>query len=271
MPCLTISLVLLTICCVRRRVDEALVVAALARSRDEALALIDDDRVTVNGAPVFNPARQVADSDHLAVLEVERFVSRGGLKLEAALAHFDALGDPVPVAHQRVLDAGASTGGFVDCLLQRGAAQIVACDVGRGLLHPRIAGDSRVVVRDGVNVRELGAHVAAGEIASEVDLVVADLSFISLTLVVEALVAVVRNGGELLVLVKPQFEARKDEVDRGHGVISDPIVRERCVSVVRAALATAGAHVVGDVASAVPGPAGNREHWLRARKHKAAQ
>jgi len=270
-PCSTTSLVLPTICCVRKRVDEALVVAGLARSREEATALIDDDRVTVNGAPVLNHARQVAETDRLVVLDVERFVSRGGLKLEAALTHFDALGDPVAVAESRVLDAGASTGGFVDCLLQRGAAHVVACDVGRGLLHPRIAGDPRVTVRDGVNVRELTALVAAGEITADVDLVVADLSFISLTVVVNDLVTAVRAGGELLVLVKPQFEARKEEVDRGHGVISDPVVRERCIAMVRNALEVAGARVVADVESAVPGLAGNREHWLRARKHRAAQ
>ncbi len=254
-----------------RRVDEALVVAGLARSRDEASALIDDDRVTVNGAPVLNHARQVSESDRLVVLEVERFVSRGGLKLDAALEYFANTNQPVAVHGSRVLDAGASTGGFVDCLLQRGAAHVVACDVGRGLLHPRIASDPRVDTRDEVNAREIAALVATGALRGEFDLVVADLSFISLTLVVDGLVAVTRNGGELLVLVKPQFEARKEEVDRGRGVITDESIRARCIDTVRAALDLAGATVVGEVGSAVPGPAGNREHWLRARAQRAAE
>ena len=248
----------------RKPIVRALVGRHLARNEEDAVALIEDDRVTVNGAPVLNSARQISDDDRLEVLEVQRFVSRGGLKLEGALAHFEAMGVPIEVAGSRVLDAGASTGGFVDCLLQRSAAEITAVDVGRGLLHPRIATDPRVLVCDGVHARDVAEMVASGRIRGGVDLLVADLSFISLTTVIESLAAAVRPGGTLLLLVKPQFEAEKIEVDRGGGVILDDSIRERCIAKVRAYLESIGADVVGEVESAITGPAGNREHWLRA-------
>ena len=230
----------------------------MARSIEEAHALIADDRVTVNGAPVMNAARQVSARDHVAVVEVAKFVSRGGLKLESAL---DALG--VSVSGARVLDAGASTGGFVDCLLQRGAAQVVACDVGRGLLHPKVANDPRVEVRDEVNARDIGDMVRDGRLSGGFDVVVADLSFISLTTVAKSLMDAARAGGTLLLLVKPQFEATKEEVDRGSGVIADDAVRQRCIRMVRDSLERLGARYVADVECAVPGLAGNREHWLQ--------
>lgn len=249
-----------------QRIDLALVAAGLARSRDEAHALIADDRVTVNGAPVMNIARQVTDRDQLAVVALERFVSRGGLKLDAALEHFVREGAEVPVRGSRVLDAGASTGGFVDCLLQRGASRVVACDVGNGLLHPKIATDPRVDVRDGVNARDIESLIAQGALVGDFDLVVADLSFISLRTVMRSLMSAVRLGGEMLLLVKPQFEAAKHEVDRGGGVIRDPDVRRRCIDEVAQAIREIGGEVVGEVESAVPGPAGNREHWLRVHR-----
>ena len=247
-----------------KRVDAALVAAGLARNEAQARELIADDRVTVNGAPVLNAARQVTEKDQLVVVAVARYVSRGGLKLESALNHFAQVGAPIPVESARVLDAGASTGGFVDCLLQRGAAEVVACDVGHGLLHPRIASDVRVRVHDGVNARDIAAVIADGVIVGDFDLVVADLSFISLRAVVGGLVAATRSGGRLLVLVKPQFEATKAEVDRGGGVITDDAIRRRCIDEVGASLTLASARIVGDVESAVAGPAGNREHWLLA-------
>lgn len=247
-----------------RRIDRALVAEGLASDEAEARALIEDDRVTVNGAPVLNVARQVAANDSLAVIEIRRFVSRGGLKLDAALEHFGTTGHPVPVTGSRILDIGASTGGFVDCLLQRGAARVVTCDVGQGLLHPRLAADPRVEVRDGVNARDLPALVASGSFPTDFDLVVVDVSFVSLRLVVDGVVATLRAGGEALLLVKPQFEATKAEADRGGGVISDDVVRRRCIAEVRNCLVEHGLRVIGEVESAVPGPAGNREHWIRA-------
>ena len=255
----------------QQRVDRALVAGGLARDSGEAQQFIAEHRVTVNGSPVLNAARQVSSADQLVVLPVEQFVSRGGLKLDAALNWFAAAGEPLTVEGACVLDAGASTGGFVDCVLQRGARRVIACDVGRGLLHPKIANDSRVDVRDEVNAREIGAMVRSGALPGDCDLVVADLSFISLTLVVDSLVTAARTGGELLVLVKPQFEAEKHEVDKGAGVITDDVIRWRCIDSVRTALERAGATVVGEVESAVPGPAGNREHWLRARVQHRAQ
>lgn len=247
----------------RRRVDRELVERGLARTIDDATALIEDDRVTVNGSPVLKASRQVSMDDRLEVIEVQRFVSRGGLKLDGALEHFEARGVPIIVTGARVLDAGASTGGFVDCLLQRGAGEVVAVDVGRGLLHPRVAGDPRVRVRDGVHARDIGAMVADQRMLGGFDLLVADLSFISLTAVLESLVSAVRPGGTMLVLVKPQFEAERAAVDRGGGVITDETVRAACIDRVRASIVALGARVVGEVESAIRGPAGNREHWLR--------
>lgn len=248
----------------RRRIDRHLVAEGLARDSSDALALIEDDRVTVNGAPVLNPARQVSSSDHVVVVPVDRFVSRGGLKLDSALDHFERLGDAVQIAHARVLDVGASTGGFVDCVLQRGAASVVACDVGHGLLHPRIANDPRVDVRDGVNARTIGDLIDGGELRGGFDVVVVDVSFISLRLILGDVCRALRSGGELLALVKPQFEATKHEVDLGEGVITDERVRQRCIAQVAHAIADCGLTVVGGVDCAIHGPAGNREHWLRA-------
>lgn len=255
----------------QQRIDRSLVAGGLARDISEAQQLIAQHRVTVNGSPVLNAARQVGSADQLMVLPVEQFVSRGGLKLEAALTWFAQSGEPLAIEGACVLDAGASTGGFVDCLLQRGARRVIACDVGRGLLHPKIANDARVDVRDEVNARDIGAMVRSGDLPGDCDVVVADLSFISLTLVVDSLVAATRPGGELLVLVKPQFEALKHEVDKGAGVIADEAIRRRCIDTVRTTLERQGATVIGEVESAVPGPAGNREHWLRARVQQRAQ
>lgn len=247
-----------------RRIDQALVAAGLARDDAEARALIEDDRVTVNGAPVLNVARQVVASDQVAVIEIQRFVSRGGLKLDAALAHFAATERPISVKDASVLDVGASTGGFVDCMLQRGAARVVTCDVGRGLLHPRLVADSRVEVHDGVNARDLPALVDAGNFPRDFDIVVVDVSFISLRVVLDGIIATMRPGGEALLLVKPQFEATKAEADRGGGVIVDDEIRRRCIAEVKTAMVDRGFRVVGEIESAVPGPAGNREHWIRA-------
>lgn len=236
----------------------------LVRDEAEARALIADDRVTVNGAPVMNAARQVSAGDALAIVPLRKFVSRGGLKLEAALEHFAGSDKPLLVAGSRVVDIGASTGGFVDCLLERGAAFVVACDVGHGLLHPRLAADPRVEVRDGVNARDLPTLVGRGDFPNGFDLVVADVSFISLRMIMDGIRAVLGSRGEALLLVKPQFEATKEEADRGGGVITDELVRRRCVDTVARTLEEHGFAVCGDVESAIPGPAGNREHWIRA-------
>jgi len=248
----------------RRRIDQYLVTEGVALDVSAARALIEDDRVTVNGAPVLNPARQVGPSDQVVVVPAERFVSRGGIKLDAALDHFERMGGGIQIAGSRVLDVGASTGGFVDCVLQRGAASVVACDVGHGLLHPRIANDPRVEVRDGVNARTIGELVATGKWQADFDVIIVDVSFISLRTILSDVCSALRSGGELLALVKPQFEATKHEVDLGGGVIEDEGVRKRCIAEVSAAISQCGLTVVGGVDCAIHGPAGNREHWLRA-------
>lgn len=185
-----------------------------------------------------------------------RFVSRGGDKLDAAL---DELG--IAVGGLRVLDAGASTGGFTDCLLQRGAAEVEAVDVGRAQLHERVAADPRVRRHDRFNVRDLTSDAIGGP----VDLVVADLSFISLRLVLDQLCGALRPGGRLVLLVKPQFEAGRAEADRARGVIRDPAIWRRVLEEVIAAAEACGATIMGAVVSRLPGTDGNVEFFLHAQ------
>lgn len=240
----------------RRRLDTELVRRGLVASRGDALAVIDAQRVLVNGAPALKPARLVDPADNLAVEgRAARYVSRGGEKLEAALVGF-----ALEVSGCRALDAGASTGGFTDCLLQHGASAVVALDVGHGQLHPRIRDDERVHVIERFNAR----HLTVDDIGGPVDTVVADLSFISLSLVVPNLVGVCRSGGILVLLVKPQFEAGRREVSRGRGVITDPEVHEQACASVAAALEAAGAQVRAWMPSPLLGGEGNREFLVYA-------
>jgi 23S rRNA (cytidine1920-2'-O)/16S rRNA (cytidine1409-2'-O)-methyltransferase len=241
----------------RRRLDAELVRRGLVGSRREAADLVGVHRVLVNGAVAEKPARLVDPGDALRVLgERPRFVSRGGEKLDHALVAFGI--DP---AGWRVLDAGASTGGFTDCLLQRGARQVVALDVGHGQLHPKIREDERVIVLERVNVRTVDEALIGGP----VDLAVADLSFISLTTVIPAIVGVVAAGGALVLLVKPQFEAGRAEVSKGRGVITDPLVHQRACSAVEETLRSAGTVVIGWTDSPITGADGNREFLVHAR------
>ncbi len=211
----------------------------------------------MGGAIAAKAARLVAPGEPVVVLgDPPRYVSRGGDKLAAALDHFD-----LTVDGRRALDAGSSTGGFTDCLLQRGAGEVVAVDVGRGQLHAKLRGDSRVVVRERTDIRALDL----AEVGGPADLVVADLSFISLRTVVEPLLAAVRPGGDLVLLVKPQFEAGKAEAGRGKGVIRDPEIHRRTVDEVRAALEGRGAVIMGEMVSPLRGGAGNVEFLLHVR------
>jgi 23S rRNA (cytidine1920-2'-O)/16S rRNA (cytidine1409-2'-O)-methyltransferase len=184
-----------------------------------------------------------------------RFVSRGGDKLDAAL---DVFG--LDVVGTRGLDAGASTGGFTDCLLQRGARQVIAVDVGHGQLHPRLRGDDRVVVMERTNVRSLTPEAIGGP----VDLVVADLSFISLRTVAAALLGVCRPSADLVLLVKPQFEAGRAEASRGRGVIRDDAVRSRARDDVGDVLVDGRATIMGWMESPLRGADGNAEYFLHA-------
>ena len=242
---------------VRRRLDAELVRRGLAESRARAQQVIAQRRVTVSGALAEKAARQVDAAEPIEVAGgAPEFVSRGGCKLAAALDRF-----ALDCNGRRIVDAGSSTGGFTDCVLARGAASVVAIDVGRNQLHERIRADSRVVVHEQTNVR----HVHPSDVGGVADVVVADLSFISLRTVAEALVGLVRSGGDLVVLVKPQFEAGKAEADKGRGIIRDPVVWRRTLSEVSEALMARGAAIMGAMASPITGTDGNVEFLLHAR------
>ena len=229
-----------------------LVRRGLASSRDRARAEIASGRVRVAGAPADKPARLVAPGDPVVLTGPgPRFVSRGGDKLDAALDRFG-----VVVAGLDALDAGASTGGFTDCLLQRGAARVVAVDVGYGQLDARLRSDPRVTVLERTNVRHLGLEGVGGR---PFPVVVGDLSFISLRTVAPALIGLARPGGHVVALVKPQFEAGPAEAGRGKGVIRDPEVWRRVLEEVVGAFAARGAPVAGVMVSPLRGAEGNVE------------
>ena len=213
--------------------------------------------MTVNGAVAERAARAVLPGDALEVLRRPRFVSRGGEKLDGALA---VLG--LEVAGKRCIDVGASTGGFSDCLLQRGAAEVVAVDVGRAQLHERLRLAPQVRNLEGVNVR----HLQPGDAGGPADLVTVDLSFIGLRLVMERLAALVSTGGDLLALVKPQFEAGRREASEGRGVIRSPEVWRRTLTEVAQSAAAEGLVPQAVVLADPPGTEGNAEFFLHCRK-----
>lgn len=241
----------------RRRLDTELVRRGLADSRAQAQDAIDSGLVTVAGSPATKAATMVADDAPVAMVGTSRpFVSRGGGKLRAALDRF-----AVQVDGLRCLDAGASTGGFTDCLLQAGAEHVIAVDVGYGQLDWRLRTDPRVTVMERTNVRD----VEREELAYEPALVVADLSFISLRLVVGALAAVAAPEATFVALVKPQFEAGPADVGRG-GVVRDPAVWSRVLVETTDAFSSAGWSPRDVMASPVLGPAGNVEFLLHAQR-----
>jgi 23S rRNA (cytidine1920-2'-O)/16S rRNA (cytidine1409-2'-O)-methyltransferase len=242
----------------RTRLDAELVRRGLARSREHASQLIADGRVTVRGTVAAKPATGVETDAPVVVRDLDDdpdWASRGAHKLIGALDAF-----PIQVTARRCLDAGASTGGFTDVLLRRGAKQVVAADVGRGLLVWRLRTDDRVTVLDKTNVRALTPEQTGGP----VDLVVADLSFISLRLVLPALLACATEDADLLPMVKPQFEVGKERLGSG-GVVRDPALRADAVRSVLRAAGDLGLRPHGVVASPLPGPSGNVEYflWLR--------
>jgi 23S rRNA (cytidine1920-2'-O)/16S rRNA (cytidine1409-2'-O)-methyltransferase len=242
----------------RSRLDAELVRRGLARSREHAVALIAEGRVAVAGRAATKPATGVDAGTSLVVRtdpDQPSWVSRGAHKLLGALEAF-----PVAVEGRRALDAGASTGGFTEVLLRRGAREVVAVDVGYGELAWSLRTDDRVQVHERTNVRSLTPEVIGGP----VDLVVADLSFISLRLVLPALTACATAAADLLPMVKPQFEVGRERLGAG-GVVRDPGHRADAVRAVAAAAAELGWGAAGVVASPLPGPAGNVEFflWLR--------
>lgn len=236
----------------------------LAESRARAQALILAGEVVASGGGAGE--RRVQKAGELLATDCElrlkgeglRYVSRGGLKLERALDHFEL--DPTGA---RVLDLGASTGGFTDCALQRGAASVVAVDVGYGQLHEKLRQDPRVTSLERTNARDLPASFAKE--FGEFDWLVGDLSFISLRLVLPGAVPHVKPGGTVVVLVKPQFECGRERVEKG-GVVRDPQARMEAVAGIEGVLESLGCDVVGHVESPVPGPAGNIEFLVVARK-----
>ncbi len=220
-------------------------------SRQQARHLIDAHKVQVNGAFADKPARLVDRGDSIELVgDGPKFVSRAGEKLDAALDTFGI--DP---SGRRCLDAGASTGGFTDCLLQRGAAGVIAVDVGYGQLHESLVGHGLVDNRERTNIR----HLSVEDLGDPVDMVVGDLSFISLTLVLDGLVALCRSGADLVLLVKPQFEAGRAEANRGSGVIRDPVVWRRVLAEVIDAAAQTNAALRGLTVSPIKGGQGNVE------------
>jgi 23S rRNA (cytidine1920-2'-O)/16S rRNA (cytidine1409-2'-O)-methyltransferase len=240
----------------------------LVPSRQEAQAAIAAGTVLVAGAPANKAARLVAPGDPVTLVGPPApFVSRGGEKLDAALERF-----AVPVAGRRALDAGASTGGFTDCLLQRGASRVYAVDVGHGQLDASLRADPRVTVLERVNARTLTEAVLrdADPDWAPVPLVVADLSFISLRTVVPTLAGPAAvPGADLVLLVKPQFEAGRAAVSRGKGVVRDPAEWLAALAGVTSALHDAGTGIMGAMASPLTGPAGNVEFLVHARKGHA--
>lgn len=245
----------------RRRLDLAMVRRKITESRTEAARLIDAGVVTVGGAPADKPSRLVGDDEPIEVREVRRWVGRGAEKLAGALEAF-----PIDVRDRSVLDAGASTGGFTECLLSYGARRVFAVDVGRNQIHERLLADERVISREKTDIRS----VTPDSLPFPVSLVVADLSFISLTSVIPRLAGLVspepgHHVGELVLLVKPQFEVGRKEVSRGRGVVTDPALHTRALEIVTTALSEAGCVVLGTIESPVLGGEGNKEFLVHAR------
>ncbi|HEV8310444.1 MAG TPA: TlyA family RNA methyltransferase [Methylomirabilota bacterium] len=246
----------------RRRLDAELVRRGLARTRTEAQDAVRNGLVVVGGRSASKPSTLVRSDEALAIAgPPRRYVSRGGDKLDAALERFG-----VAVAGRDALDAGASTGGFSDCLLQRGAARVVAVDVGYGQLAWELRRDSRVTLLERTNVRDL----VPADLPFIPQVVVADLSFISLRLVLPALAEVAMEGADLVLLVKPQFEAGPKDVG-AHGVVRDPGVWRRALEQVVAACKASGAMSDKAMTSPLLGPAGNVEFFIHAVKGGLAQ
>jgi 23S rRNA (cytidine1920-2'-O)/16S rRNA (cytidine1409-2'-O)-methyltransferase len=243
----------------RVRLDELLLQRGLAESRAQAQALILAGRVSHGTARLEKPGKAVPENLEVTLAQPPRFVSRGGEKLVAALAHF-----ALDLQGSQVLDVGASTGGFTDCVLQAGAAAVTCVDVGRAQLHARLRADPRVTNLEQVNAR----HLRPSDLPRpDYDAIVMDLSFISLTAVLPAVWPLLRPGGSLVALVKPQFEAGKAEVDRGRGVIRDPAVQDAALARVRTAAAQLPwVEDRGAIDSPLRGADGNREFLLCLRR-----
>jgi len=239
----------------KRRIDQLLVDKGLVESREQAKALVLAGQVTVDGQKASKPGHSVAENVRLEVAERLKFVSRGGLKLEGALDHFG-----IEVAGKVCLDVGTSTGGFTDCLLQRGARRIHAVDTGAGQIAWKLRTDGRVVLHEKTNARYLKPE----EIGESVDLLVCDVSFISATLILPALPALLKDGAEMVILVKPQFEVGRGQVGKG-GIVRDPTLHEAACRKVAEAVESIGFRTAV-TESPIQGAEGNREFLLYASR-----
>jgi 23S rRNA (cytidine1920-2'-O)/16S rRNA (cytidine1409-2'-O)-methyltransferase len=242
------------------RLDQVLVERALCASREQAKRLILAGKIRINGHPAHKASDNVKPADELTLDAPEKFVSRGGHKLEHALNHFQ-----LDVTGLTAFDLGASTGGFTDCLLQHGAGKIFAVDVGQGQLAWKLRQDPRVVVMEKTNARNLRPE----QFPAPADLVVVDCSFISLKKILPPAVPLLKPDGKIVALIKPQFEAGKAEADKGRGVITDPVVHERVLAELKEFVATqSGLCWRGVVESPLLGPAGNKEFLALIEKER---
>ena len=240
----------------KQRLDEALASAGIFDSVDTARRAVMAGLVLLNGSSATKPGTPVRSDDILSLVKKERFVGRGGFKLEAGLEKFGV--DP---AGRICLDIGASTGGFTDCLLQRGAVRVFAVDVGHGQLDWKLRNDPRVESREGMNARFLSHE----DFHPMPTLAVGDVSFISLTLILPAVFCSLQTGGDLVFLIKPQFEAPRESVERG-GIVRDESVRRACVEKIRSFVVEAGHQWFGDIVSPITGRDGNVEYLFHARR-----
>jgi len=235
-----------------------LVEKGLAESREKAKRLILAGQILVDGHPSPKPGHPLAPDHKIILKEAARFVSRGGDKLEGAMKAFE-----LDLTDKVCLDIGSSTGGFTDCMLQHGATKVYAVDVGKGQLHWKLREDERVIVMEGVNAR----YMTAEDIPEAADFASIDTSFISLTKILPAVKTLLKPGGEIVSLIKPQFEAGKEAVDKGRGVITDPAIHEEVIAMVQAfGIEELGLEWLGLSTSPLKGPKGNVEflaHWKR--------
>ncbi len=234
------------------RLDVVMVERGLAASRESASELIRESQVLVNGSVALKAARQVRAGDRIEILSPPRYVSRGGFKLEGALTRFG-----IKIAGLRVLDVGSSTGGFTDCLLQQGARQIFAVDVGTNQLHEKIRQDPRVMSFEQTNIKNFTDPEGLG-----FDLVVADVSFTSVALLARHLVELTKPDGELVILVKPQFEVGHKDASRGKGIIKDPLLWKSSLINVADQFAREDARILGIAVSPIRGTQGNVEFFF---------
>jgi len=256
----------------KERLDRVLILKGLVKSRELAKALIMEGKVCVDGKPLTKPGTLIRETSEVVLKDPPSpFVSRGGIKLESAINFFG-----LDVRHKVIMDVGASTGGFTDCLLKRGAAKVYCIDVGYGQIDWSLRTDSRVVLLERTNVRYLDTMDfdldprCRGKDMTElsgcaVDMTVMDVSFISLNMVIPVVLKFIKTGGDLLGLVKPQFEVGKGEVGRG-GIVKDEEKRLEAVAEVRRNAEAHGLEAVGTYQCPLPGQKGNREYFLYLRK-----